>query len=95
MMRVVVLEVRLELPGLRSLKEKRGVVKGLLERIRHRFDVAAAEVEGMDRPEQAGLGFAAVGNEVAALQSRLQKVVDFIDASGEGVLSDYRVEIVA
>ncbi|MBF0125715.1 MAG: DUF503 domain-containing protein [Magnetococcales bacterium] len=95
MMRVGVLEVRLELPGVRSLKEKRSVVKGLLERIRHRFQVAAAEVDEMERTDRAGLGFSAVGNEVGVLQSRLQKVVSFIDTSGEGVLSDYRVEMLA
>ncbi|MBF0341267.1 MAG: DUF503 domain-containing protein [Magnetococcales bacterium] len=92
--RVAVLEVRLELPGVRSLKEKRGIVKGLLERIRHRFEVSAAEVDELDRWDGAGLGFAAVGNEVAALQSRLQKVASFIDGDGAGVMVDYRVEIV-
>ncbi|MBF0427659.1 MAG: DUF503 domain-containing protein [Magnetococcales bacterium] len=93
MMRVGVLEVHLELPGVHSLKEKRSVIKGLLEKIQHRFQVAAAEVEEMDRTDGAGLGFAAVGNEVGVLQSRLQKVVSFIDTSGQGVLVDYRVEI--
>ncbi|MBF0418349.1 MAG: DUF503 domain-containing protein [Magnetococcales bacterium] len=93
-MRVGVLEVRLEIPGVRSLKEKRGVVKSLLERIRHRFEVACAEVDELDRWDGAGLGFAAVGNEVATVQSRLQKVVNFIENEGEAVMIDYRLEIV-
>ncbi|MEO5345882.1 MAG: DUF503 domain-containing protein [Magnetococcus sp. YQC-9] len=94
MMRVGVLEVRLELPGVRSLKEKRGIVKSLLERIRHRFEVACAEVGELDRWDGAGLGFAAVGNEVAVVQSRLQKVANFIEDEGETVMIDYRLEIV-
>ncbi|MBF0270896.1 MAG: DUF503 domain-containing protein [Magnetococcales bacterium] len=94
MTRVGLLEVRLELPGVRSLKEKRGIVKGLLERIRHRFEVAAAEVDALDRWDGAGLGFAAVGNEVAVVQSRLQKVANYIETESEGVMVDYRVEIV-
>ncbi|NGZ05741.1 MAG: DUF503 domain-containing protein [Magnetococcales bacterium] len=91
---VGVLEVRLALPGVRSLKEKRGLIKGLVERIRHRFEVAGAEVEVMDRWDEAGLGFAAIGNAVAVVQGRLQKVVNFIETDGAGILVDYRVEIV-
>ncbi|MEO5334023.1 MAG: DUF503 domain-containing protein [Magnetococcus sp. YQC-5] len=94
MMHVGVLEVRMELPGVGSLKEKRSVIKGLLERIRHRFQVAVAEVDELERTDGAGLGFAAIGNDVRVLQSRLQKVVSFIDTSGEGVMAEYRVEIV-
>ena len=87
------MELRLDLPGIRSLKQKRGIVKSLLERIRNRFQVAAAEVVHQDRWGTAGLGFAVVGNDVAVLQSQLQKVVDFIASDGRGVLVDYRVEI--
>ncbi|MBF0165384.1 MAG: DUF503 domain-containing protein [Magnetococcales bacterium] len=94
MMRVGILEVRLELPGVRSLKEKRGIVKSLLERIRHRFEVACAEVDELDRWDGAGLGFAAVGNETGTVQSRLQKVANFIEDDGETVMVDYRLEIV-
>ncbi|MBF0588665.1 MAG: DUF503 domain-containing protein [Magnetococcales bacterium] len=92
--RVGLLEVRLDLPGLRSLKEKRGGVKGLLERIRHRFQVSAAEVGALDQWQTAHLGFALVGNETAHVQSRLQKVVAFIEDNGPGHLVDYRLEMV-
>lgn len=95
MMRIGILEVRLELPGVRSLKEKRSVIKGLLEKIRHRFQVSAAEVDSMEQTDGAGLGFATVGNEVGILQSRLQKVVSYIETSGQGVMADYRVEILS
>ena len=94
-MRIGVLEVRLNLPGVRSLKEKRGIVKGLLERIRNRFQVAAAEVDEINSKTPAGLGFSAVGNDSGTLQSRLRKVVEFIDAGGEGTVADFRVEILS
>ena len=92
-MHVGIMELRLDLPGVHSLKEKRGIVKGLLERIRNRFQVAVAEVAHQDRWGTAGLGFASVGNEVAMLQSRLRKVAQFIETDGRGVMVDFRVEI--
>ncbi|MEO5364395.1 MAG: DUF503 domain-containing protein [Magnetococcus sp. DMHC-8] len=95
MMRVAVMALRLDLPGTRSLKEKRGVVKGVLERVRNRFQVAVAEVDHQDHWQTAGLGFAAVGNDVAVLQSRLQKVAQFIETEAAGVVVDFRVEFLA
>lgn len=49
----------LHLPS-RSLKGKRGIVKGILARARNRFNVAAAEVDLQDVADSAALGFATV-----------------------------------
>lgn len=95
MMRVAVLEMTLSLPGVGSLKEKRGVVKSLVERARQRFQVAAAEVDHLDYWQSAGLGFAAVGNDAAVLQSRLSKVADMVAGDGRAVLLDYRIEVIS
>ncbi|MBF0137109.1 MAG: DUF503 domain-containing protein [Magnetococcales bacterium] len=93
-MRIGVLEVRLHLPGVHSLKEKRSIVKGLLARIRNQFEVAAAEVDHLDLWQSAGLGMAAVGNDTALLQSRLRKVVTFIEQSGQASVADFRVDVI-
>lgn len=94
-MRVVVLEVKLSLPGVGSLKEKRSVVRSLVERARQRHQVAAAEVEHMDLWQSAGLGFALVGNDAGVLHSRLSKVVEMVAQDGRAVLLDYRIEVIA
>jgi uncharacterized protein YlxP (DUF503 family) len=94
-MHVVAMAVRLDLPGVFSLKAKRGIIKGLLQRIQHRFAVATAEVEHLDHWQTAGLAFVAVGNEVAVLQSRMQKVLDYIEGDGAGIVVDIRVEFLS
>ena len=85
----------MDLPDIHSLKEKRGVVKSLLEKTHHRFRVATAEVDYLEFCGSAGLAFTTVGNDVAVLQSRLQKVVQFIESSSIGVVVDFRVEFLA
>jgi uncharacterized protein len=92
-MQVGTLEIYLELGGVHSLKEKRGVIKGLLQRIRQQFEVSAAEVAEQDRLCFAGLGFSVVGNDASVLQSRLQKIVNYIEVDGRAVVVDYRVDI--
>jgi uncharacterized protein YlxP (DUF503 family) len=56
---VGVLQVELAIPGARSLKEKRSVLKSLLERTRRKHGVAAAEshlqklLNGLERERDA------------------------------------------
>jgi len=49
-------QITLHLPGCHSLKDKRQVIKSLVTRIRHQFEVAIAEVEEQDRWQIAKLG---------------------------------------
>lgn len=58
---VVALEFDLHLPACHSLKEKRAVVRPILDGARNRFAVASAEVGEQDRWQRARLGFAVVG----------------------------------
>ncbi|HIJ83330.1 MAG: protein of unknown function DUF503 [Magnetococcales bacterium] len=93
MTRVGLLEVRLALHGVGSLKEKRGIIKSLLERTRNRFHVAVSEVGSQDAWGTADLGMAAVSGDAVLLQGLMQKVVRFIESEGRAVIVDYRVEI--
>ncbi|RKY25628.1 MAG: DUF503 domain-containing protein, partial [Planctomycetota bacterium] len=55
-MLVGTLEMFLLLRGAQSLKDKRRVVKSLKEKLRNRFEVSVAEVDGQDRIQQAVIG---------------------------------------
>ena len=72
------LYVDLRLPEVHSLKEKRGVIRPIVEGARHRFGVAAAEVEAQDRWQRAGLGFAAVSSSAGHLDEVLDALERFV-----------------
>lgn len=75
---VGVMEVGLALYDNESLKDKRSVVRRVINRTRNTFNVSAAEVEDLDASDRATLGFVAVGNDHAYVQGLLDKVEDFI-----------------
>lgn len=75
-MHVATLEVRLHLPDARSLKDKRQVVRSILDRARQRFRVAAAEVDENDVHRIAVLGFAAVSGSAAHAEEVVEKLLD-------------------
>jgi uncharacterized protein YlxP (DUF503 family) len=70
-----VLTVDLHLPLSTSLKDKRSVLKNLLEGARSRFGVAAAEVGDQDLRQRALLAFAAV----AGSAGRVGEVLDSVE----------------
>ena len=79
---VGITRVTLALPGNDSLKGKRSVVKKLLERVRARFHLSAAEVAAHDSLQRAVLGFATVGSDGRKVATVLERMVDFIDDAG-------------
>ncbi len=55
--------VELFLPESQSLKDKRHVLLSLKDRLREKFNLSVAEVDGQDLWQKAVLGLACVANE--------------------------------
>ncbi|MGA7579593.1 MAG: DUF503 domain-containing protein [Desulfobaccales bacterium] len=70
-----------------SLKGKRKVVRSLIEKARHKFDAAMAEVGDNDLWRRAQVGVALVGNDPQLLEARIQQIMKFIE-------NQYVVEII-
>jgi uncharacterized protein len=68
----------LHLPQARSLKEKRAVIKPIVEGSRHRFGVAAAEVGKLERWQASELAFAAVASSARHVDEVLDSVERFV-----------------
>lgn len=60
---VGVCTVELFIPGSQSLKDKRQVLLSLKDRLREKFNLSVAEVDGQDLWQKAVLGLACVANE--------------------------------
>jgi uncharacterized protein YlxP (DUF503 family) len=71
--------VEIHVHGSQSLKEKRGVVRSISQRVRNRFNVAVAEVGGQDTWQRAQLGIAATGSDAGRIRAVLEKVMQFIE----------------
>ena len=76
----------LHLPGSRSLKEKRRVVKSLTERVHRRHRVSVAETDFHDLRQRAEIGIAAVGASRQRLERQMDAILRLIDEQQEAVL---------
>jgi hypothetical protein len=90
---VGVLHVECSLPGTQSIKDKRRILRSLLDRLHHRFRVAAAEVSHQDSWRRAGLAVAYISTDVRHADEVLAHVANAIERQGDLVLLDYHVEM--
>jgi len=82
-MYVLVMEIELRLPHAHSLKDKRQVVKSLVEASRRRFGVSSSEVGRQDSWQRAQIGFAVVASSAGQAESVLDDVERFVWSRGE------------
>lgn len=55
-------QVELHIPTSRSLKEKRAVLRPIVEGLRHRFQISVAEVDYQDKWQRTLIGIAVVSD---------------------------------
>ncbi|MBF7084031.1 DUF503 domain-containing protein [Desulfallas sp. Bu1-1] len=76
---VGVLTLELFLGEADSLKGKRKVLKSLLERLKHRFNISVAEVGRQDSWKYSTVGISAVSGDMSHMDQILSTVVRFVE----------------
>ena len=89
---VGVLRLTLVVPGARSLKEKRHVVRKITDRVRARYNVSIAEVAENDVWQRAVLGVSAVANDHSFVNEVLDKCARDAGAIAEIVNREMEIE---
>lgn len=72
--------ITLRLAEVDSLKGKRQILKKIIARTQHRFNISIAETAHNDDWQRAEVGFACVGNETPFVNSAVDKTIDYIDS---------------
>jgi len=81
---VAVVRLSIYIQHSHSLKEKRAVIRKLVDRIQARFKLHVAEVGGQDTWQRAQLGFAVVGSDGQVVESIADEVVRSVESSVDG-----------
>ena len=91
---VAAVRVTLLIPDNNSLKGKRQVVRSLIEKVRHRFGIAIAEVDSQDLWQRAEIGLALVGNDEKVLSQTVDRVMHFMENQHLAEIIDSQMELV-
>lgn len=71
-----------------SLKDKRSVIKSIIQKTHNKFNVSIAEVDAQDMLNKAVIGIAIVSNSSLFNEQCFDKIISFIEDSYEVELID-------
>jgi uncharacterized protein YlxP (DUF503 family) len=78
--------IDVQLPQSRSLKDKRMVVRHLIESARTRFGVTASEVGDNDKRQRSQIGFVAISSSADHVKAVLDAVERYVESHPELVV---------
>jgi uncharacterized protein len=78
----------------RTLKDKRQVVRSIVDRLKNAFNISIGEVDSHDDVRIVTLGITAVGHEHATIQSVLQNIAEALRSHpvAEYISSEFDVQ---
>ena len=77
-----------------SLKGKRKIVRSMVDKVKHKFNVAIAEVGSNDKWQKIELGVSAVGNDRRHIDTSLNTVLSYLESLYLAEIIDSTVEII-
>lgn len=92
-MRIAVMTFRLRASWVRSLKEKRMIVKSLIAKLQNRYHVSAAEIDEQDMHQMIVIGVAAIVPHNAMADSLMDDISLFVEENTEAEILDEEREI--
>jgi uncharacterized protein len=87
------LRARLLIREARTLKDKRQVVKSIKDKLSNSFNVSVAEVDALENPRVAVLGFAMICNESHPIKIALGRIVDALRVHPVAELLDHEIDV--
>ncbi len=91
--RIGVLHAEFALPGARSLKDKRQVLRSVRDRVRHRFAVSCHELPLGDRPGRGGLVMTTAGEESGPIRQTLDRIAGMLRSHPSLVVTQLDIEV--
>jgi len=88
---VSLIQFRIELPPIESIKEKRSIVTSLKGKLQRKFRLSVAEVDLLDSLHYAQIGAAMVSNSKVFGESVLQKALALVEKESPGRLLDTEI----
>lgn len=77
-MHILLIKINLHIPNAHSLKEKRREIKSLKDRLSSRFNASVAEVEALDKWQQAVLGICIISNDKSYLDKQFSLIESMV-----------------
>lgn len=92
-MKILVMEIKIRVSFVNSLKEKRMILRSIKEKIKNKFNVSISEVDSQDNHKLITLGISSISSEKDLLSNLKEKIIDYIEGNFEGEIIEVYEEI--
>lgn len=91
-MKILFMKVTLRASWVHSLKEKRMVVKSLVQKLKNKFNMSVAEVDEQDIHQTIVIGLVGICGTSAQADSTMENIIAFIECNTDAEIIDIKKE---
>lgn len=90
-MNILVMKITLRASWVHSLKEKRMIVKSIVQKLKNKFNISVAEIESQDIHNKIVIGVAGICENSAQADSTMEHIITFIECNTDAEIIDIKV----
>ncbi|AQS09419.1 hypothetical protein CLOBY_15460 [Clostridium saccharobutylicum] len=91
-MKILLMKVKLRASWVHSLKEKRMIVKSIVQRLRNKFNISVCEVECQDMHQTIVIGITGICGSSSQMDSTIENIITFIECNTDAEIIDIQTE---
>ncbi|MDS0527780.1 DUF503 domain-containing protein [Clostridium sp. SHJSY1] len=80
-MKILLMRIKLRASWVHSLKEKRMIVKSIVQKLKNKFNISVAEVDEQDMHKIIVIGIAGVCGSTSQVDSTMENIITFIECN--------------
>lgn len=93
-LKIFIMEITLRASWVHSLKEKRMVLKSIMQKLKNKFNISVAEVDMQDTHQTLVIGISGVCTSNAQVDSTMENILSFIECNTDAELINIEKEII-
>lgn len=91
-MNILFMEVTLRASWVHSLKEKRMIVKSIVQRLKNKFNISVSEIDEQDIHQKIVIGIVGICANAAQSDSTMENIITFIESNTDAEIIDIQKE---
>ncbi|MCH3963510.1 MAG: DUF503 domain-containing protein [Clostridium sp.] len=91
-MRILLMEITLRASWVSSLKEKRMIVKSIVQKLKNKFNISVSEIDKQDIHKIIVIGIAGICANSSQADAIMENIIDFIEYNSDAEIVDIKNE---
>ncbi|EEH99117.1 DUF503 domain-containing protein [Clostridium tertium] len=93
-MKVLVMSIKLRASWVHSLKEKRMVVKSIIQKLKNKFNISVNEVEDQDIHQSIVIAISSICSSSSQVDSTMENIINFIELNTDAELINIEKDVI-